>query len=474
MTTEPTTKTARTPPHLADPHGARGMWLRRSLSGTEALPVRRKIWPQWGGAGFIAGRGAATPGRFRRIAALLLILLLSAGSVGVWAASVRSEAIDEIAARVEPLSADATELYRSLADADAMAAGGLLAAGTDPAPFRERYEANIAQAMASLLRASTQADDPVTSDRVSDLGELVPVYAGLVEQARAHSQLGSPASAAYLATASDLMRSTILPEAEALQRSQADRLDAEYQRAGSLPVAGAVLVGAALLGLVWAQVVVARRTRRVFNLGLVASTAVVLCALVWWTVAGTVSGDYLRSSQAHSQTVTDALAPAQIAALQARGSETLALAAGLNSEKDFDARMTLLARDNGAGGALGAALRFAPDPAGRGLVDAAISETRAYMVAHDQVRRLADAGSPDAAVEFALAAEPASAAATFARLDAALAEAVAYERVGFAEAIDRAHGWRAGLVIGTGLLALAAAGAALFGIAQRLREYRPA
>ncbi|MGH3978291.1 MAG: hypothetical protein ACRDRZ_04715, partial [Pseudonocardiaceae bacterium] len=123
-----------------------------------------------------------------------------------------------------------------------------------------------------------------------------------------------------------------------------------------------------------------------------------------------------------------------------------------------------------AGGALGAARRLASDDRGRVLVEAAIVEARAYVGAHEQVRRLDERGRYAEAVASAVGAETMSAAA-FRRLDAALAAAVEHERAEFTGDIGRAGGWLAGTVVGTVLLALAAALGVVWGIGQRLKEY---
>ncbi|MGH4022139.1 MAG: hypothetical protein ACRDT0_23480, partial [Pseudonocardiaceae bacterium] len=426
-------------------------------------------WLEWPVGGW-----STTPGKFRVARAALVLAVLVSGAAGGYAANVHTEAAREIAVRAGPLSAVATELYRSLADADATAMSGFLSAGVAPTVFRDEYDEDIAQAAAGLASAATQnGEQGVTANRIADIGAQLPVYTGLVEQARANNRQGLPVGVAYLRAASELMRSTVLPEAEALQRSEAQRLDDEYERAGSMPVVALLLCAASLAGLIWAQVFLYRRTRRVFNVGLVVSTMAVVGTLLWWTVAGTIYYGYLEGSRRHSQSVTDALGPAQIAALQARAGESLTLVAsdgGSAGEQDFSARVQRLARNDGAGGALGAARRLASDDRGRVLVEAAIVEARAYVGAHEQVRRLDERGRYAEAVASAVGAETMSAAA-FRRLDAALAAAVEHERAEFTGDIGRAGGWLAGTVVGTVLLALAAALGVVWGIGQRLKEY---
>ncbi|MGH3978661.1 MAG: hypothetical protein ACRDRZ_06625 [Pseudonocardiaceae bacterium] len=422
----------------------------------------------------LVGSSTTTPGRLRLARTALVLGLLVSGAVGVYTADDRADAAREIAGPVQQLSADATELYRSLADADTTVAREFLSGETAAAAhFRDPYDEDIALAARSLARAGTHASpDDMTADRIADITAALPVYAGIVEQARNRQDLPVVDD---LQRASDLMQLTILHEAEELLRSQAERLDEEYERAVSAPVLALVLGAASLAGLVWLQVSLARRTKRVFNGPLVTlSTAAVVGALLWWAIASAFSHSYLEGSHVHSQSVTDALVPAQIAALQARGSESLALLArdGGSTEQEFDNRVQILARADGAGGALGAARQFSSDAQGRALVEAAIAKTRTYLAAHDEVRRLDDGGHYREAVDLAVGPDVAGAAETFSRLDDALAAAVAYERASFDSEIGRARGWLTGLLVGPGLLALVAVIGVAWGVNQRLRDYR--
>ncbi|MGH3938276.1 MAG: hypothetical protein ACRDTG_06515 [Pseudonocardiaceae bacterium] len=422
----------------------------------------------------LIGGGGTTPGKFRIVRRALVLVLLVTGAVGSYSATVYTGATREIADRVGPLSTDATELYRSLADADATVAREFLSSGAEPATIRTRYVENIAGAEAILGRAAKQTgNDSVATDRIADISAQLPTYTGLVEQARANNRQGLPVGVAYLRAVSNLMQSTILPAAEQLQRGQAKRLDKEYERAGTVPVLALLLCVTSLVGLVWAQVVLFRRTKRVFNVGLLASTLAVFGALAWWIVASAYYHSYLENSQRHSQSVTDALGPAQIAALQARTNESLTLVArdgGATGEKNFSAQAQHLARDDGAGGALGAARMLASDDEGRMLVETALVETRVYLKAYEHVRQLDLDGRHTEAVAAAVGADAPSAAA-FGKLDAALGEAVKYERAQFIDDLTRARSWLEGLLVGTALLALAAVLGAVWGIGQRLKEY---
>jgi hypothetical protein len=314
----------------------------------------------------------------------------------------------------------------------------------------------------------------VTAKRIADITAQLPVYTGLVERARANNRQGLPVGAAYLGRASELMQSSMLPEAAELQRRQAAQLNYAYQRAGSGQFVALAAGGASLGGLIWTQVFLFQRTHRVCNIGLIAASGALLIGLVWWTVVGLASTNSLQGALRHSRSVSDALGPAQIAALQARAAESLELVTrtGGALEPDFEARMQRLARNDGAGGALGAARQFATDQKGNALVQAAIDDARGYAMAHREVRRLDDGGDYSGAVRAAVNTHQPSAATAFDRLDSALNTAVDHERKLFDSDIRRAQGWLTGLPIGTGGLALGAAVGVAWGVRQRLKEYQ--
>jgi hypothetical protein len=421
--------------------------------------VRRVRYSGWG----------TMPGKLRVAQVVLVMGVALAGAVAVYAAIVEVNTTVDIAEHIEPLNHNVTTLYRSLADADATVAAGYLSGGVEPTEMQIRYGRDVVAATTNLAQAGTQTGgELVTGKRIADITTELPIYTGLVERARVNNRQGLVVGVAYLRRASDQMQDSILPAAAELQRRQAARLDDAYHRVAF----AACLVS--LAGLIWAQVFLFQRTHRVFNVGLVAASVAVLAGLVWWTVAGMVSANSLARALGHSRSVSDALAPAQIAALQARAVESLELVtrtAGPN-EPDFDAEMQLLDRDNGAGGALGAARQFATDQQGEALVQAALADARDYAAAHREVRRLDDAGDYPKAVAAAVQTNQAGAAAAFDRLDVALTAAVGHEREVFTSEIGRAHRSLTGLSIGTGVFTFVAVVGVALGVRQRLEEYR--
>ncbi len=419
----------------------------------------------------LAGR-FDTPGRLRMGLVAVVSLCLVSAMVGVGEARSRVSTIREIDRRSAPLSVDAVDLYQSMARADAAAATEFLPGGPpNAAAVRAAYDEDIAHAADRLALAATRAgEEGLAADRIADISAQLLVYTGLVEAARSTGMVTD-----YL-KASALMQSTILRRAQALQRYESQNLNEQYAGARAVPT-GVLALGIATLGvLVFMQLSLARRTRRVLNLGLLAATAAVAIGFVWWTFALRASYDDLERSRRHSQSVTDALGQAQIAAFQARADEMLALIVpdGSTYEQDLSAKVRTIIRADGSGGvggAFGAAFALATGSQGRERVEHALDAMHSWVAAHREVRALHDNGRNREAV--ALAADPSqrSSADAFTNLDKTLAGAVDAERSAFSAAIHRAEGATANLVVATIVLMLLAGAAGAAGVIQRLAEY---
>ena len=208
---------------------------------------------------------ATTPGRLRLFLVTLIILSLTWGVIAALIANQHASAAASVVVVSEPLSLDAEQIYQSLSDADATAANALLPGGLEPAPARQRYNADITQAAIRIQAASalvgssaarTQLPDTVNTQASAvgsaignDLAALsagLPVYTGEVETARADNRLGLPLGAAYLREASALLRGTLLPAASDIYTRESGLLTSASAQATGLPL----IVFAIVFGLV--------------------------------------------------------------------------------------------------------------------------------------------------------------------------------------------------------------------------------
>ncbi|GAA2338101.1 hypothetical protein [Streptomyces cuspidosporus] len=463
-----------------------------------ALSGRRPAWRE----GIERARAAATtePGRLRLIGAVLAALVVAFGAVTAWQVSDRRTAADAVAEHSQPLSAAAADIYRSLADADTTAASAFLAGGQEPAEVRRRYEADIDRASKLLVRAAATTDGSATArEEIRRINQLLPVYTGLVESARANNRQGLPLGSAYLRYANDTMRERLLPAAGRLYQAETARLGEDYGEAKSWPWAAIGTGAAALAALGWAQRRDFLRTNRVFNRGLLASTAASAVALLWLVAGHALARAGLDDSDRHGAQSLHVLNEARIDSLRARGDENLTLVArgavvvdkGEDKGKDayevsYAERMADLVGEPGAGpgaaagagagraasGSLLARARdLADDAEGRAPVDEAVTRLQEWQERHKAARAADDAGNYKDARAKVIGGEG-STGESFDEVDKLLAKALAHEQREFARAADDGRGALTGLAVGAGVLAALGAVAALLGMGRRLAEYR--
>jgi len=419
----------------------------------------------------VAAAARTTPGRLGVIAVVLVALALLFGLTSAVGLQARSDALGDLVTSSEPLAVAAQDVYRSLSDADATAASAFLEGGVEPAALRERYQADIAQAGSALAAAAGAASTSEEAGRsVAELSTYLPVYTGLVETARVNNRAGLPVGAAYLREASGLMRDRLLPAARQLYESETGRLAATEDRATPVPFVE-VLLGLVALGcLVVAQVFVRRRTNRVLNVGLLAATAASGLVLLWVLVAAVAVSVNVGQARERGSAQVQQLATARIAALEARGDETLTLVVRGSGQSYEQHYQEVSARLGGDAGLLRQARDSVEDPAVRTLVEQAMAQQGQWQVAHEEIRKRDDSGSYNEAVDLAIG--DTGAAPAFSALEKSLADAIALSTQRFDDEVGAARSALAWSVVGVLLLTVLAVGGAAWGVWQRLKEYR--
>ena len=437
-------------------------------------------------------RDAATtePGRLRIIGAALALLVLLFGAVTAWQVTGRASAARDVAQRSEPLSANAAEIYRSLADADSTQAGGFLVDGQEPRKVTDRYQDDIATASRLIATAASDSSGSAGArGQVTLLNEKLPVYTGLVETARTDNRQGLPLGGAYLRYADQLMSTTILPAARTLYGIESDQLTSDYADATALPWGAWALGLVTLAALGWAQRRTFLRTNRVFNHGLVGATAAAAVVLVWLVAGHTVSRVELDGSRDHQVASLRTLTQARIDSLQARGDENLTLVArgaGASYQDSYQHEMSALtgSADTAAGrpaatSLLGKAEALADDDAGRSPVRDAVTAAQQWKVRHQQAHDRDTAGDYDTAVADVIGGEDSSGrrvtattGQSFDTVDRSLGLAIGHETGELQDSVSGARGALTGLPVGAVLLGLLGAAAAVLGIGRRLSEFR--
>ncbi|MCF3135644.1 hypothetical protein [Streptomyces olivochromogenes] len=425
-------------------------------------------------------RAAATtePGRLRIIGAVLALLVVAFGAVTAWETSDRAAAADDVLHSSQPLSSDAADIYRSLADANTAASSGFLAGGQETAQSRDRYEKDIRTAAEKLVTAAASSEPGSPSEAaVSKLNKLLPEYKGLVERARTYNRQGYPVGGAYLRYANDKMQNEMLPAAEDLYKKENEKLRSDYGNATPYPWASIALGVLVLAALAWAQQRNYRRTNRVLNHGLVAATATATVVLLWLVVGHSVARAGLNDSYDHGVRSLNVLHDARIASLKARGNENLSLVArgaetitvdGTTYDAfyyDFDKDMKTL------GKGLTEAGRLADDKTGSKPVEAAEGNMTVWKKRHASARAEDENGNYQQALDKVIGARGAT-GECFDSVDDNLRTAITHEQTEFRQAAGDGRDAMTGLPVGAAVLAVLGAAGALLGIGRRLSEYR--
>ncbi|MEV0785047.1 hypothetical protein AB0I52_19140 [Streptomyces sp. NPDC050423] len=430
-------------------------------------------------------RAAATtePGRLQIIGAVLALLVVAFGAVTAFEISDRAASADDVVRRSQPLSADAANIYRSLADADAAAASGFLAGPQEPRAVHDQYVSDIEEASRLLVKAAANTDSSTKSGHeITKLNEELPRYTGLIERARANNRQGLPLGGAYLRYANQKMAGDMLPAAERLYTAETGRLGQDYDSARTWPFFSLGIGVIALAVLFWAQRRNFHRTNRVLNHGLLAATAASVVVLLWLAVGHSVARSDLADANTRGQQSLDVLNRARINSLKARANENLTvvargavLTADGKSDKyetDYGTGMKALVEE------LGKASKLAEDThdtAGSEPVAKAVRSVTEWQSRHRTARKTDDSGDYDAALKQIIGSGDSTKGSTgesFNRVDKALRQALAHEQDEFTRAAKDGRGALGGLPIGAAALAVLGAVAAIVGVNRRLSEFR--
>jgi hypothetical protein len=384
--------------------------------------------------------------------------------------SQHASAAGEATATSEPLSLAAQQMYQSLADADVTASTGYLYGRTPPFAYRQRYQRDIAAASADLKAVTAAGGGSAIGASLSTLSADLPVYTGYVEDGQTYNSLGYPAGGSFLEVASEEMHLTLLPAARDVYAYENARLAAASAQATGLPLAVVTLAGGLAVGFVLyrSQRWLSRRTQRTLNVGLLLASAAGAVALIWMAVALLGGRADLLRAIGHGSTPAETLAQADIAALQARGDETLNLISRTGDtdfQADFRAAQeqlsTLLSSAEGRSAASAA-----------GSVTAARREASSWFAINQQAQKLDQAHDYGAETQLVIGRGTGSAGTLFARLEADLDAAIHADQAVFADSAAAGSGAFTGLVAGVAVLALAMAADCAWGLSRRLAEYR--
>jgi hypothetical protein len=459
---------------------------------TQVVTIRGRI--RW-----VQDRLATTPGRLWL--ALLAVWLLALLFFAAVAAGVRlhRRAIQTIGKDAAPSIVAAQKIRASLADMHSNAANILLyQPGQGEGPARD-YEKRRREVTEGILDAAGnitygEAEKGPLRRLLEGLGN----YEAAVARARVLHERKERGYLEQHRSADQIMSGALLPAADDLDRANRDALDRGYAAArasSSWALAGVVLAGLALLGvLAVAQVFLTRRMRRLLNPGLAAASALALGFLIYTIVVFNLRARSLKVAKEDAfQSIHD-LWRARAEAYDANGDESrwlLDRARAADYQKSFDAKSARLISPLPEGDAheqLLAEVQRGAKPSGfkgyladelgnitfAGEREAALSalETfRQYMAIDADIRRLERAGKHDKAVALCLGEKPGESNWAFARFDDALGKTIQINQDAFDAAVERSFRSLGVFDLAAPLAALGVAVLAFFGLLPRLREY---
>lgn len=401
---------------------------------------------------------SGTPGRLTAAGAVSVVACLLFGLVAFSAVSNRSNAIADARShaaqlvRIQDIRSNATQ-------ADAAATNAFLVGGLEPADERKSYDDGIAGATADIAAAAGSTSDAAV---LAKTNQGLAKYAGLIESARANNRQGFPIGAAYLRQASNLLRTDVLPplaQAVAVEQAKITKAYSNAARAESVQVAILLFAVAVLL---FVQVWLSLKTRRLLNTNLVAATAIVIVAGVIGMGLMTLAEHSATDVRSGSLANTIGLATVRTDAFAAKSAESLTLI-NRGSGQPFEVQYQ---------GLISNATTALSGIATRAPVSTSVAALRTYEVAHRLLRQHDDSGDWDGAVRLATTADPRGTKTTFAAFDSVSRVSLSGQAAHVSDSLRSARrplGVTAGLLLIAGLVA---AVLAWRGIAARLREYR--
>jgi hypothetical protein len=462
--------------------------------------------------------GRATPSRIRLLAGVTAFAVAGLAALLLVQVDRARASLTTIGGQAAPEVTAASDLYFALNDLDAQLANVLLVGdatdlGISRAQALDLYEQRRTQADRDIRVAASSATDVDTTRAVDDVLDSYGRYQALAARAILLDQQGtrSPArpSAATIAgyrAATDLSRTRLLPAARRLAEHHGTRLETTYRASRSqiLSTRGWVLgAGAVALGaIIWLQVYLARRFRRVIAPALVGASVLVAIGLLMAVILLTGLAEHLRVAKKDAFDSLLALNTARAVSYDANADESRFLLDPGRAEQyqqaflsksqqivqvpgatisTWDSRLALAVdayqrrpSETLWDGYLGTEFRNITFTGERAAAETTLHRYQVYQLDDRRIRALSAAGHLDEAVALCTEYSPGGSNYAFDQYDQALSAVIAINQKAFDEAIDRGQhslrGWTIGLWTG-GLAVLLLLWR---GTARRLNEYRPA
>jgi hypothetical protein len=216
-----------------------------------------------------------------------------------------------------------------------------------------------------------------------------------------------------------------------------------------------------------------RRSHRIINPGLLLGSLAALAALIWLVTCVSLARGHFVDARNQGSVPVEALARADIVALQAHADESLTLI-DRQGDDSFQTDFLRLQKQLGPGPGtlLATAATAAHGSPGGQAAAAAVSTASDWFDAHRQVRALDDNGQYTTAVHLAIGADPGDAGVLFGEVDGKLTNAIGADQSAFRYYALVAR-WNLKLLeAGVIVLSIVMAAGCAWGVSSRLVEYR--
>ncbi len=276
-----------------------------------------------------------TPAKIRALLAGLAVLSLAWGGIGAWVVATHASAANSLAHADEPYSQDAQLLYLAIGDADVAITTSFLVDSRPVPPgqprpstltARQRFDTDLQNAGNYLAQLKNSNSDPRFTAAVAVITSGLPRYSGAVTIAETEYTQGiTPTGDSAMEVASEEAHLRLLPAARTIYQFENNAVLASSAQATSLP-AVVLAVGLALIAvilLIRGQRWLGRRTRRVFNRGLVIATVALVISAAWLAIAFGLARSDMSTAIGQGASPAQALAQASIKVQQIRGDSIL-------------------------------------------------------------------------------------------------------------------------------------------------------
>jgi hypothetical protein len=431
------------------------------------------------------GRRAAlsTPSSLRGLLALLVLLSLAWGAFAGWTAIAHSSAADAVVTTDQGASQEAAQMYEAIADADATVTASYLKSPEPQLTALERFANDIQKAAANLDKLEAGGGNSATTTALAAIGPGLNTYSGDVSDAKTEFAMGyTLTGGSFLQVASEEAHLVLLPSANTVFTQENAALSAASDQATELPTLIGAIAAAVAVGVVFvrAQRWLTRRTNRVFSVGLVLASVLLVVSTLWLAVGFFAGRADLNRGIGHGSAPAQTLDLAGIGVQQIRGDAVLNVISRSGNTKFVDDFNKTSAQVGPApGGTAGTSTLLgsaaaAQLPGSAGAADVAVAErdATAWYAANAQVYKLDNESNYTAEKDSVVGTTPGTSGAGYTALESTInAASLADQAVFKSSATSGAHTLDplAGVVIAAAILmALTSAWA----IARRLAEYR--